>query len=367
MRVIFTIISVFLFFVQLEAKYTPVTMLNGETLPYVMDKDVKVFRLVAEPVKQEFAPGLVVNCWGYNKRSPGPMIEAVEGDKVRILVTNNLPEPTSIHWHGILLPSGMDGVCGLSQAPIMPGETFQYEFTLKQHGTYMYHPHCDEVKQLGLGLMGFFIIHPKNSGEQSVDRDFALFLHEWAIPEGSSEINPMEMLDFNYFTINGRVYPGTDPLVVKKGEKVRIRFANLSMDNHPMHLHGYAFNITGFGGWAIPKSAQHLGTTLDVVVGNTHDIEFVANAPGDWALHCHKTHHTTSGMSHSKNGGSSMEMTGMKGPSSESSPGPFGAIDMGGMFTILKVRDGITNYNDPGWYKNPPGTVAAPIPSPKLQ
>ena len=336
----------------------PVTMPNGETLSYVWDDDVKVFHLTAEPVKQEFAQGLTINCWGYNGRSPGPLIEAVEGDKVRILVTNNLPEPTTIHWHGILLSSGMDGVSGLSQAPINPGETFKYEFTLKQHGTYMYHSHFDEVRQIGMGLMGFFIIHPKNPGI-SVDRDFALFLHEWAIPEGSVEINPMEMLEFNYFTINGRVYPGTAPLVVKEGEKVRIRFANLSMDNHPMHLHGYAFTVTGFGGWPIPKSAQYLGNTIDVVVGNTHDIEFVANAPGDWALHCHKTHHTTSGMKHDKVMKDSMLE--MKNPFSMGFPGPFGKIDMSGMFTILKVRKDLANYNDPGWYKNPAGTVAEPI------
>jgi FtsP/CotA-like multicopper oxidase with cupredoxin domain len=363
MHLIFFVVFAFVSLCQLEAKekspqYVPVTMLNGETLSYVMDNDVKVFHLIAEPVKQEFAPGLVINCWGYNKRSPGPMIEAVEGDKVRILVTNHLPEPTTIHWHGILLPSGMDGVAGLSQAPISPGETFTYEFVLKQHGTYMYHSHFDEVKQIGMGLMGFFIIHPKTPDE-SIDRDFALFLHEWAIPEGTVEINPMEMLEFNYFTINGRIYPGTDPLVVKKGEKVRIRFANLSMDNHPMHLHGYAFTVTGFGGWSIPKSAQYLGNTLDIVVGNTHDIAFIANAPGDWALHCHKTHHTTSGMAHNKRTSPGKTPPTIHNPFAMGSPGPFGTIDMGGMFTILKVREGITNYNDPGWYKSPMRTISS--------
>lgn len=352
MRLIFTLVFVFLsILLQSSEQYVPVTMPNGETLPYVMEGDVKVFRLSAEAVKQEFAPGLTVECWGYNGRSPGPMIEAVEGDRVRIYVTNKLPEPTTIHWHGILLPSGMDGVSGLSQRPIQPGETFMYEFTLKQHGTYMYHSHFDEVKQIGMGLMGFFIIHPKNQKE-IVDRDFAIFLHEWAIPEGTVQINPMEMLDFNYFTMNGKVYPGTDPLVVKKGERVRIRFANLSMDNHPMHLHGYAFTVTGFSGWQIPTSAQYQGNTIDIVVGNTHDIEFVANEPGDWALHCHKTHHVTSGMVHDKSMGS------MKNSFANGFPGPFGKMDMSGMFTIVKVREGITSYNDPGWYKNPKGTVA---------
>lgn len=364
------IVSLLLIFMRwlsfLEASeilsYRPVTMPNGETLPYVMDKGVKVFHLIAEPVKQEFAKGLTVNCWGYNGRSPGPMIEAVEGDRVRILVTNNLSEPTSVHWHGLILPSGMDGVSGLSQPPINPGETFKYEFTLKQHGTYMYHSHYNEVKQLGMGLMGFFIIHPQIPDEDPVDRDFALFLDEWAIPSGSVNPNPMEMIEFNYYTINGRIYPGTDPVVVKKGERVRIRFANLSMDNHPMHLHGYAFTVTAFGGWTLSKSAQYKGSTIDVVVGNTHDIEFVADAPGDWALHCHKSHHTTSGMEHKPV--VSMEGMNHKGaisPFSKGSAGPFGIIDMSGMFTILKVREELLNDSDPSWYKNPPGTLAEPI------
>ncbi|MBX9744727.1 MAG: multicopper oxidase domain-containing protein [Chlamydiales bacterium] len=366
---------------------------NIPKLPYTIEDGVKVFQLTAEPVKQEFAPGLVVNCWGYNGSTPGPTIEAVEGDRVRILVTNHLPEPTTVHWHGILVPNGMDGVTGLNQAPIPSGETFKYEFTLKQHGTYMYHAHLDEMVQIGMGLVGFFIIHPKEPKNPPIDRDFAIMLQEWYIPAGSATPDPMVMLDFNYFTFNGHIYPGTAPLVVKKGERVRIRLANLSMDNHPIHLHGFAFTVTGSGGWTLPKSAQYLGNTIDVVVGNTHDIEFVADEPGDWALHCHKTHHVMSGMEHGipnmigANQGKlpqsiekflpdymPMGTTGMWEMFEMShhmprprnflpfgSPGQFGLIDMSGMFTILKVRDGITNYNDPGWYANPPGTVAESV------
>ena len=366
---------------------------NVPKLPYTIEEGVKVFHLIAEPVKQEFAPGLVINCWGYNGSTPGPTIEAVEGDRVRILVTNHLPEPTTVHWHGILVPNGMDGVVGLNQAPIPPGETFKYEFTLKQHGTYMYHAHLDEMVQIGMGLVGFFIIHPKESENLSVDRDFAIMLQEWYVPAGSATPDPMVMLDFNYFTFNGRIYPGTAPLVVKKGERVRIRLANLSMDNHPIHLHGYAFTVTGSGGWTLPKSAQYLGNTIDVVVGNTHDIEFVADEPGDWALHCHKTHHVMSGMEHGipnmigANQGKLPQTIGQFLPDYMpmgtngmwemfemshhmprppnflpfGSPGQFGMIDMSGMFTILKVREGITNYNDPGWYDNPAGTVAESV------
>ena len=144
-----------------HSPYTPVVTPNGSTLPWTLEEGFKVFHLVAEPVKREFSPGLTVNCWGYNGQTPGPTIEVVEGDKVRILVTNHLPESTTIHWHGILLPNGMDGVSGLNQKPIPPGETFKYEFTLRQSGTHMYHPHYDEMTQIGLGLMGFLSSIPK--------------------------------------------------------------------------------------------------------------------------------------------------------------------------------------------------------------
>lgn len=361
---------------------------NVQNLPWKMKDDVKVFHLVAEQVRQEFAPGFFANVWGYNGSTPGPTIEATEGDRVRILVTNKLPEATTIHWHGILLPNNMDGVTGLNQAPIQPGETFTYEFTLKQHGTYMYHPHFDEMTQIAMGMMGFFIIHPKEPEEEPVDRDFAIFAHSWHIPAGASTPDPMVMADFNYFTFNGRIFPATEPLVVKQGERVRIRFANVTMDNHPMHLHGYAFTVAATGGWRLPKSAQYQTSTVDVVVGNTTDIEFLADQTGDWALHCHKTHHTMNGMEHdlpNMIGVDQKEIAerikkffpdympmgttgmgemfeehhqGMKRPPNFrpfGSPGPYSVIEMGGMFTILKVRDNISDYSDPGWYAQPAG------------
>lgn len=371
--------------------YVPVTTPNGSTLPYTLADGVKVFHLIAEPVKREFAPGMVVNCWGYNGQTPGPTIEAVEGDRVRILVTNHLPEPTTVHWHGILLPNGMDGVTGLNQRPIPPGETFKYEFTLRQSGTHMYHPHYDEMTQLAFGMMGFFIIHPKIlPPNEKVDRDFAIMLHEWSIPIGGATPNPMVMLDFNYFTFNSKVWPGSEPLVVKKDQKVRIRFGNLSMDSHPIHLHGYQFTVVAQGASRMKSSAQYQAVTINVPVGDTREIEFIANAPGDWALHCHKSHHTMNGMQHEipnligvdQNEASKkiqklfptympMGSDGMghmfhahHGSNAipnylkMGSPGPFGSIEMSGMFTVLKVREGITNYSDPGWYQNPPGTVA---------
>ena len=124
-----------------ELPYTPVITPNGSTLPWKMVDGVKEFRLTVEEIDWEIAPGMTIKAWGYNGQTPGPTIEAVEGDRVRIFVTNKLPEPTAVHWHGIILPSGMDGVQGLTQWGILPGDTFVYEFTLHQNGTFFYHSH----------------------------------------------------------------------------------------------------------------------------------------------------------------------------------------------------------------------------------
>src|SRR5690349_2005131 len=183
--------------------YQPVITPGGATLPFRVVDGVKVFHLIAEEIDHEFAPGLKAKCWGYNGSTPGPTIEAVEGDHVRIYVTNRLPEPTSVHWHGILLPNGMDGVAGLSHPAIPPGQTFKYEFTLRQHGTHMYHPHFDEMTQMGLGMMGSFIIHPRHPKVRP-DRDFTVMLSEWRIDPGTRRPNPNEMVEFNVFTMNSK-------------------------------------------------------------------------------------------------------------------------------------------------------------------
>ena len=279
--------------------YTPVSTPNGAALPWKIVDGVKVFHLVAEEVQHEFAPGLAATCWGYNGRVHGPTIEAVEGDRVRIYVTNRLLAPTSVHWHGLLLPNGMDGVAGLNQRAIQPGETFRYEFTLRQHGTHMYHSHHDEMTQMALGLLGLFVIHPRTAPEPRIDRDFAIMLSEWKIVPGTSRPDPNEMTDFNVLTMNARAFPGTEALVVRRGERVRIRLGNLSaMDHHPIHLHGYQFRITETDGGQVPESAQQVEVTALVQVGSTKTIEFVADEPGDWALHCHMTHHVMNQMGH---------------------------------------------------------------------
>jgi FtsP/CotA-like multicopper oxidase with cupredoxin domain len=370
--------------------YTPVVTPNGSTLPWTWNDGVKEFHLVAEPVKREFAPGMTVDCWGYNGQTPGPTIEAVEGDRVRLFVTNRLPERTSMHWHGALVPNGMDGVAGLTQPAILPGETYVYELTLRQHGTLMYHPHSDEMVQMALGMMGFFVIHPRpGSGESAhVDRDFAIFLAEWAIAPGTSRPNPMVMLDFNTFTFNSRAWPGTDALRVRTGDRVRVRLANLSMDSHPIHLHGHRFSVTGTDAGIVPPSARFLHNTLDVPVGTTRDIEFVADNPGDWPLHCHKSHHAMNAMSHDipnmigvdpgdaeakirkvLPGYMAMGQSGMGNMMDMGRPantlpmmagkGPYGSIEMGGMFTLLKVRD--RGHEADEWYTPPAGTIARKV------
>ena len=380
---------------------TWVTTLNGRSLPHRMVDGVKEFHLIAEEIEHEFAPGTKIKAWGYNGSTPGPTIEAVEGDRVRILVTNRLPEHTTIHWHGILLPCGMDGVAGLTQPPIMPGETWVYEFTLRQHGTHMYHPHADEMVQLGIGMMGLFIIHPRDPAVARVDRDFALVLHNWAVHPGTYRADPSVMTEFDLWTMNSKVFPAIDPMVVRTGQRVRIRIANLSMHEHPMHLHGYKFQVTGGDGGRWQQSLWNSEVTALVGVGQTRDIEFTATEPGDWAFHCHKSHHTMNAMGHgipntlgvSQSGVDAdirsllpgymamgergmaehqvhTQMGHMPGPENTlpmmGGVGPFGNLEMGGMFTVLKVRDRMANtYADPGWYEHPRGTLAYRVASPE--
>ncbi len=373
--------------------YVPVVTPNGSTLPWRKVNGVKEFRLTAEPVRREFAPGMQVDCWGYNGSTPGPTIEAVEGDQVRILVTNRLPEPTSVHWHGIFLPNGMDGVSGLTQHAIQPGQTFAYEFTLRQNGTYMYHPHADEMTQMAMGMMGFLIVHPRRPPTPRIDRDFCIFLMEWLVRPGTTRPDPFAMTDFNTFTFNSKVYPATHPLVARTGQRVRLRFANVSMDSHPIHIHGVRMWVTATDGGPIPASAQWPETTVSVPVGSTRTLEFVADVPGDWPLHCHKTHHVMNAMEHDvpnmmgvnqsgvaqevgklipgympmgENGMYDMAEMDMGRPPNTlrmgAAPGPYGPIDMGGMFTLVKVRDHLPKgYEDPGWYPIPAGTQSRPV------
>jgi len=244
--------------------YQPVVTLNGWTLPFRMNGEWKEFHLVAEEVEREIAPGMTAKLWGYNGQTPGPTIEAVEGDRVRIFVTNRLPEHTTVHWHGVLLPNGMDGVGGLTQPHIPVGKTFVYEFVLTRSGTFMYHPHSDEMVQMAMGMMGTFVVHPRDPAFRRVDRDFAFIIGSYRFDPGTALPQVTEMTDFNIWTFNSRVFPGIDVLPVRLGDRVRIRMANLTMTAHPIHLHGHHFAVgLTDGGW-VPESAQWPEATLDV-------------------------------------------------------------------------------------------------------
>jgi FtsP/CotA-like multicopper oxidase with cupredoxin domain len=383
--------------------YRPVVTLNGWSLPFRMKDGVKEFHLVAEPVVREMAPGFHVNMWGYNGQSPGPTIEVVEGDQVRIYVTNRLPEHTTIHWHGQRLPNGMDGVGGLNQKQIPAGKTYVYEFTARRPGTFMYHPHADEMTQMAMGMMGLWITHPRQAHPEiaEVDRDYAFLINAFDIDPGSYTPKVNTMLDFNIWSWNSRVFPGISPLVARLGDRVRVRFGNLTMTNHPIHIHGIEFEVTGTDGGPVPKTARWPEVTTDVAVGQMRQIEFIADEPGDWAMHCHKSHHTMGAMGHDvptligvdhrgllqriqklipdymlmgERGMADMGEMEMELPENTApmmtGTGPYGAIEMGGMFTTLKVRADLKpdDYRDPPWYTQPLGTqsfeYAGPAPTP---
>jgi hypothetical protein len=277
-----------------EGPPVPVQTPDLKDLPFTVENGVKVFHLVAEPVKQQIAPNKTIDVWGFNGSAPGPTIQIVQGDRVRIIVDNHLPEPTSMHWHGFEIPIDMDGGPGLSQEPIKPGGHFVYEFTLHQEGTFFYHSHM--AMQEMFGMLGAFIMHPRGASAPRVDKDFVVMLQEYAVLPNNSVPNTMNM-EFNWLVLNGKSGPATTPLIVRLGDRVRIRMVNLGMDHHPMHLHGHTFYVTGTEGGRIPQTAWVPGNTVLVGVAQARDIEFIANNPGDWMFHCHLPHHMMNQMS----------------------------------------------------------------------
>lgn len=312
---------------------------NVQPLGYEMDGDVKVFRLIAQPVEQYITDGKIpdydsfilaknrlpkgmmhhssvvqkIRAWGYNGSTPGPTIEVTEGDRIRIIVKNELPEPTSIHWHGIELPNDQDGAAGFAEPPLMPGQTKTYEFTLYQSGTAFYHGEFNLMKAASYGLTGALVIHPKKY-DHKIDKQFVITMQEWRILPGNMDPDLVSM-DFNWFTFNGRSAPSIPALTVNQGDRVRIRLINMSMDNHPIHTHGHTWWTVGTEGGPIPATAQWPGNTVDVPPGASRDVEFVAWNPGLWFFHCHKVHHVMN--AHAEV--------------------PLGIMPHGGMFTILHV------------------------------
>ena len=268
-------------------------------LPWKMENGVKVFHLSAEIIQREIlpasdmGPAKRVKIWGYNGSVPGPTIEVNEGDHVRIYFHNNLPEHTTVHWHGLEIPVNMDGVPYVSQEPVKPGGVFVYDFTLHQNGTYFYHSHG--AMQEMMGMIGLFIIHPQKSFSPPVQRDFGLIVQEFAILPNNEIANSMAM-EYNWLTINGKSAPATTPLICRLGDRVRIRFVNMGMDHHPLHLHGNQFYVTGTEAGRKPNITWFAENTLLLGVAQARDVEFDAKYVGDWMLHCHLPHHMMNNM-----------------------------------------------------------------------
>lgn len=271
------------------------------------DPPVKEFHLTAQETEVELQPGTKVKAWTYNGIMPGPEIRVTEGDRVRVTLTNELPTATTVHWHGVDVPNDMDGPAGLSQAPVEPGESFTYEFTATPGGTRWYHTHTDVSTQILLGLYGAFIVEPKG-GLPEIDRDYTYILTEWdaeltpAVALGEEPRGPRDQtlrggeFGTDYFLMNGKMHEAIPPIVVSEGDKVRIRLINAGNVPHPFHTHGHSFRIVATDGNPVPESAQLTKDTVLVAPGERYDIEFVANNPGVWMVHCHIENHADNGM-----------------------------------------------------------------------
>jgi FtsP/CotA-like multicopper oxidase with cupredoxin domain len=260
----------------LQNQQSPLTKGKGGQLlaPEIAPDGAKVFRLSCDEVQWEVSPGNVVAARGYNGAVPGPVLRATEGDRVRVIVTNNLTESTTIHWHGLYVPNNQDGVPFINQEPIKSGTTYTYEFTLRNSGTHMYHSHHNSLDQVNRGLLGAFIVDPKNPAEYPpYDREYIMVLNDLSLG----------------FTINGKSFPATDALVAKQGERVLIRYLNEGVMNHPMHLHGMPQQIIRKDGW--PVNPPQYCDTVDVAPGNRYDVLVEATEPGTWAFHCHILSH----------------------------------------------------------------------------
>jgi FtsP/CotA-like multicopper oxidase with cupredoxin domain len=272
----------------------PVITPDVKDLPFTIDNGAKVFQLVAEPVKRKISPWKTIECWGFNGSCPGPTIQVNQGDRVRVVLENRLPESLAIHWHGLEIPYAMDGMPYLSQKPIAPGARFVHEFRVHQNGTFFYHSHSP-MQQM-MGMVGMFILHPPRPHIPAVDYDFGIVLQEWAVLPNNTVPNTANM-EWNWLTFNGVSSPMTTPIIVRLGGRVRIRFVNLGMDHHPIHLHGHTFVVTGTEAGRQPETTWGPANTALVGVAQARDIEFVANNPGEWMLHCHMPHHNMNAMS----------------------------------------------------------------------
>jgi manganese oxidase len=250
---------------------------GNQLLAHRLENGVKIFEVTAKKIQWETAPGQMVEAWAYNEQVPGPQIRVREGDRVRLVVKNELAESTAVHFHGVELPNDQDGVPFITQKPIKPGETFTYEFTAPNPGSHMYHSHHNSATQVGLGLLGAFIIDAKNPAPiEKADIDYVLVLND----------------GMHGYTFNGKSFPATEPIVAKLGQKLRIRYMNEGMMIHPMHLHGMHMTVIARDGWLQP--APWKCDTLNIAPGERWDVIVNCNNPGTWAFHCHILPHAES-------------------------------------------------------------------------
>jgi uncharacterized membrane protein len=281
---------------------------DRELKPWI-DTGVKVFELETSVIRWAILPNVNVDAYAINDQVPGPRLHIRQGDRVRINVTNRLPESTTIHWHGLILPNEMDGPAEITQEPIPPGGSYRYEFTAGQSGTYFYHSHDHVDRQQALGLYGALIIDPANAQDEiAADHDYVIQLQEWLMREGLTfPAMPMDGGQPNYFTINGRAYPSTDTIRMKVGETLKVRFIGTNNGFiHPMHIHGGPFEVVARDGETIPESARFLADTVNVGPGQRYDVVWQARRPGKWLIHCHIGHHTTNNNVEEKGGGGLM-------------------------------------------------------------
>ena len=290
----------------------PVGARGDRPLEPRIEDGVKVFDMDVSVIEWNILPDEQVEAYAFNRQVPGPRIRVTEGDRLRINVTNNLPEPTSVHWHGMILPNGMDGAADVTQRPIEPAETFTYEFTAKEAGTYFYHSHKEPDRQQGLGMYGALIVDPKDPATRDegydYDKEMVVQLQEWLERDGYTyPAMTMEGALPNYFTINGKSYPQTETMNMMVGERLRIRFIG-SNNNfvHPMHVHGGPFEIVETDGNVVPEEARLLKDTVNVGPGERYDVIWEARRPGKWLLHCHIPHHTTNDNTEQEGGGGLM-------------------------------------------------------------
>jgi FtsP/CotA-like multicopper oxidase with cupredoxin domain len=283
---------------------------HGDTeLAPRLENGVKVFDLETSVIRWQILPGVHVDAYAFNGQIPGPRLHFKQGDRVRINVTNHLPDTTTTHWHGLILPNGMDGVADMTQAPIVYGQTYHYEFTARQSGTYLYHSHDHADRQQALGLYGALIIDPADPAQEvHADHDLTIQLQEWLVRDGLTyPAMPMEGAMPNYFTINGRSYPSTDTVHMKVGETLKVRFIGSGTTAiHPMHIHGGPFTVVARDGVTLAPSARFEADTVDVGPGQRYDVIWTAREPGVWMIHCHITHHMTNDGTETAGGGGLM-------------------------------------------------------------